>query len=498
MICHLGGQFHFVRCVVLQRLDDLRDGRASPAALVVGLQFLFGGLGGLLGGLACRALGLQRFACSTHRHCLHHAACGRFDQHHFTLRYFLAQHLAHGLGVALLGLVQQYVTLGCGAFRGHQLAGFAARDDLAPLGLGFGLEGVVVGLFLVGKAGGVGTDVCTRLVPQLGVGAGAFGALSAGANLGQQLGVVQGEGCLGEVRHVLALGQVFGAAVAERAAIGAACEHLLGELGLQGGRGALRHKQGHTAIERARLEGCGGLGADVEQAQAFDNVRAAALECVGHGIAGQLKVVHQQLDAVGLVQWVEVFSVQVLDELHDYRRCVVGVFHQHGHFAQACDARRHKAALARDDFMRSVARLFVNEGVLQPLGRQAPHQQGLEYAVDLHGGGHFQQRFVFHDLAICFAAHQGCERQGAATGGGVLDGIGIGHSEIRHGQRRNRVAALDLVLPPARGFADDLALLARLRVGLAALEGGGVFVDEGLAANEWVFGGHGHADVELL
>jgi ParB/RepB/Spo0J family partition protein len=139
----------------------------------------------------------------------------------------------------------------------------------------------------------------------------------------------------------------------------AACEHLLGELGMQGGRGALRHKQGHTAIERARLEGCSGLGADVEQAQAFDNVRAAALECIGHGIAGQLKVIHQQLDAVGLVQWVEVFSVQVLDELHDYRRCVVGVFHQHGHFAQACDARRHKAALARDDFMRSVARLFL-------------------------------------------------------------------------------------------------------------------------------------------
>jgi acyl-coenzyme A thioesterase PaaI-like protein len=35
-------------------------------------------------------------------------------------------------------------------------------------------------------------------------------------------------------------------------------------------------------------------------------------------------------------------------------------------------------------------------------------------------------------------------------------------------------------------------------VGLAALEGGGVFVDAGLAANEWVFGGHGHADVDLL
>ena len=159
------------------------------------------------------------------------------------------------------------------------------------------------------------------------------------------------------------------------------------------------------------------------------------------------------LDAARLVQGVEVFAVQVLDELHHHRVGVVCRHDVHWHPVQACDARGRKSAFARDDFVRGVARGLVFKRVLQARGGQAAHQQGLEYAVHLHGGGHLQQGFVFDDLPVGSAAHQDRQGQDAVAWPGwhgCVGCVGIQHAEVGHGHAHLSVATLKPVAAAAR------------------------------------------------
>ena len=225
-------------------------------------------------------------------------------------------------------------------------------------------------------------------------------------------------------------------------------------------------------------------------------MRAAFAQRVGHGLAGHVVAVDQQLNAARLVQRVEVVAVQVFNQLHDHGGGVVGVFHQHGHIAQPGNAGGRKTALTRNDLVRGMARGLVFKRVLQALGGQAAHQDGLQHAIELHGGGHGVQIVVFNDLPVGLAAGQRGDGQGVVDARGLAGlervvGAGVQHSEGVHGQVHQCLAALQLVLAAARCFANDFALLAGLWVGFAALEGGGIVVDAGRAADEGVFGGHG-------
>lgn len=470
-----------------------------PAHFVLALQRFTRGLGRLLGlGLGrslALALDLHGRAGGVRGHGFHQVAAGRLVQHDAGRRHVLAQHLAHGRAAALAGLVQQQVATGRAVLAGHDVAGLAAGDDLLAALLGLGLHALEVGVFLFREAGGVGTDVCIVLVPQFWRRAGVFGADRARAGGRAQRGIVQCEGGLVELEHVAASRQVQGAAIAHGAAVRAAREHALGVFGLDGLGRALGHQQGHAARQRARCQGGCGIGAQREQAQRFKDVSAALVQGFGSTVDREAVVQGQALHAQGLLQGREVAAVQVLDQLHQQRVHVVRVALDVRHGAQARNLGGAVPALARNDFVRGAARGLVLEGVLQALDRQAAQQQGLQHAVQLHGGGHVVESVVLDHPAIRAAGRDlGEGQRGVHDRAGVSAVLAIGLHDLEgvHGQVDQAVAHGDLVLPPAGRLADHLAALAGLGMRLAALACG-LGADHHFALDQRVFtfGSHG-------
>ena len=328
-------------------------------------------------------------------------------------------HLALGAVVAL-GAVGHVVQAGeavdvFAPLVGFRGLGFFAVHHLQPFGLGLDADDLDVRFFLAGVAGGVGAGVAGlgEVFEHVLVEAGALGAGAAGAGGGHQGGVFRVEHGVFQ-RGVEAVAQRGGHGAEGRGLGGAFAgghgQRLdeLDHLGLALG-GVAGHQQAGAEHQVAFEHGFAALGREVQQLHAFAHVALAPAfaHAVGDLLHAVAQLVAQQGEAFGLLHGVEVFALDVLDQLDLQHLGVAQVVHEHGDGGQLGQLGRAPAALAGDDLVHR-ARAHVG-GVGQQGAGQRPHGDGLHQAVGDQAVGQGAQ--AVHPQATA-----------AARVGGAVDG----------------------------------------------------------------------------
>jgi hypothetical protein len=139
----------------------------------------------------------------------------------------------------------------------------------------------------------------------------------------------------------------------------------------------------------------------VEQAQQIARRAARAAHRLRRLFVRELELGDQALQALRLLQRVQVLALQVLDQRHHRGGLVGHLAHQHRHFFEPGQARGAHAAFAGDD-------------LVAPLGRRAdgPHQHRLHHALRLDALGQLVERALVHARAwLVLAGLQAFELQ---------------------------------------------------------------------------------------
>ena len=92
-------------------------------------------------------------------------------------------------------------------------------------------------------------------------------------------------------------------------------------------------------------------GRQFEQSQQVRHRRTRATDGFGRLLVGEPEFVDQARQRLRLLQWVEVFALDVLDQRHGDHRPIVGLAHNDWYFRQAGDLRGAPATLTRDDLV---------------------------------------------------------------------------------------------------------------------------------------------------
>jgi hypothetical protein len=143
-----------------------------------------------------------------------------------------------------------------------------------------------------------------------------------------------------------------------------------------------------------------------EQAQQVRHCRARPANRLGSVLVGQRELVDQSRQRHGLLERVEVFALDVLDQRHRDHRAVVDVAQHHRHVVEAGLHRRAPAALAGDD-LELVARDLARDDRLDHALRLDRFRQ-LGESVDVDGGARLVlagAELADGDVAQAFARH---------------------------------------------------------------------------------------------
>ena len=153
--------------------------------------------------------------------------------------------------------------------------------------------------------------------------------------------------------------------------------HLFGRLQLQGCRLHAQQRPGVAGGELPFFQHiCDGL-LQRQQPQGVGHGGAALAHGLAHGLLGQAEVLHQGLEAPGLLHGVQVLPLQVFHQRQLLGLPVVGLDDAHGHFLQSSQPGSPPAPLAGDDLIVA--------------GIQLPHGDGLQKSVLSDGIGQFLQ-----------------------------------------------------------------------------------------------------------
>ena len=104
------------------------------------------------------------------------------------------------------------------------------------------------------------------------------------------------------------------------------------------------------------------LGREPEQAQGVGDDHSALADPVGGVLLGQLKLLNQLGKALGFLDWIEVFALEILDQREFEGGAVVGFADDHGDLGQADELGGAPAAFPGDEFV-AVFRGSDDEGL---------------------------------------------------------------------------------------------------------------------------------------